>query len=98
MEASFPGPDGYLISPADPLRAAHFRLNEYLLAEEQRPPGAPFDAAAWRKLAKRNFADHIQAVLERLRWLDEHDAELQNAHLARIRLTTLLRVLYTIKA
>jgi hypothetical protein len=37
-------------------------------------------------------------VLLRLAWLDQHDAELENAHLSRIRLTTLLRMLYSIKA
>jgi hypothetical protein len=98
MEPPLPGPDGFLISPGNPLRAAHLRLNEYLLGEEQRAPATPFDAAVWRKLAKSNFADHVQAVLERLRWLDEHDAELEIAHVARIRLNTLLGVLYSIKA
>jgi hypothetical protein len=98
MELPIPGPDGFLISPSDPLRAAHLRLNDYLLAEEQRSPSTPFDAAVWRKLAKRNFAGQVRAVLERLAWLDEHDVELENAHLARLRLGTLLRVLYSIKA
>src|SRR5207245_3102085 len=98
MEPPVPGPDGFLISAGNPLRAAHLRLNDYLLGEEQRPPTTPFDAAVWRKLAKSNLADHVQAVLERLRWLDEHDAELENAHLARIRLNTLIGVLYSIKA
>jgi hypothetical protein len=93
-----PGPDGFLPSPDDPLGAEHLRLNDYLLGEEQRSPQTPFDAAIWRKLAKRRFADQIQAVLRRLAWLDAHDAELENAHLARMRLTTLLRVLYSIKA
>jgi hypothetical protein len=96
--APVPGPDGFLLSPEDPLRAEHLRLDEYLLAEEQRSPQTPFDVAIWRKLAKRHFADQIQAVLRRLAWLDAHDAELENAHLARMRLTTLLRVLYSIKA
>jgi hypothetical protein len=93
-----PGPDGFLLSSDDPLRAEHLRLNDYLLGEEQRSPQAPFDVAIWRKLAKRHFADQIQAVLRRLAWLDQHDAELESAHLARMRLTTLLRVLYSIKA
>lgn len=38
------------------------------------------------------------SVLVRLRWLDEHDRELDEAHKSRIRLRTLLRVLYSIKA
>jgi hypothetical protein len=58
-----PGPDGFLISPDDRLRAEHLRLNDYLLAEEQRSPQTAFDVAIWRKLAKRHFADQIQAVL-----------------------------------
>jgi hypothetical protein len=94
---SVPGPDGFLISADDPLRAAQLRLNDYLLAEKQRPPQTPFEVAIWRKLPKRQMADQIDAVLRRLRWLNEHDAELQNAHLARTHLGTLLRVLYTIK-
>ncbi len=98
MEPSLPCPDGFLLSPDDPLRASHERLNDYLLAEEQRPSHMPFDVAIWRKVPKRGFADQIQAVLLRLAWLNLHDAELENAHLSRIRLTTLLRVLYSIKA
>ena len=97
MEPPVPGPDGFLLSSDDPLRAAHLRLDDYLLQEELRPPQTPFDIAAWRRLAKHNFADYVQAVLRRLQWLHEHDAELVNAHLARMRLTTLLRVLYSIK-
>src|SRR5437764_12136402 len=98
MEPSIPGPDGFLLSPGDPLRAAHLRLNDYLLAEEQRPSTIPFNVAIWRKVPKRDFASQIQAVLLRLAWLDQHDAELDPAHLSRLRLTTLLRVLYSIKA
>src|SRR5438105_782056 len=98
MELSIPGPDGFLLSPDDPLRAAHMRLNDYLLADEQRQSTSPFDVATWRKVPKRELAKQIQAVLERLTWLDQHDAELETAHLSRIRLATLLRVLYTLKA
>src|SRR5260370_40107768 len=98
MELSIPCPDGFLLSPDDPLRASHMRLNDYLLAEEQRPSHLPFDVAIWRKAPKRDFANQIQAVLLRLAWLDQHDAELENAHLSRIRLATLLRVLYSMKA
>ena len=98
MEVPVPGPDGFLLSADDPLRASHLRLNEYLLTEEQRSINASFDVALWRKLAKRHMAEQITAVLRRLTWLDEHDAELENAHLARMRLATLLRVLYRIKA
>ena len=95
METAIPGPDGFLLSPDDPLHTAHVRLNDYLLAEEQRNPALmPFDAGIWRKLPKRQLVDQIRAVLERFAWLDGHDAELENAHLARLRLATLLRVLY----
>src|SRR4051812_13537957 len=98
MPTSLPGPDGFLLSSDDPLHAAQLRLNEYLLAEEQRNPSVPFDVAAWRKLPKRLVADQIAAVLGRLTWLDQHDAELENAHLARMWFITLLRVLYKFKA
>lgn len=94
-----PGPDGFLLSPDDPLRAAQLRLNDYLFAEEGRNTATtPFDVSPWRKLPKRELAGQTLAILKRLKWLDEHDAELKDAHLARIRLTTLLRVLYKIKA
>ena len=93
-----PGPDGFLLSPDDPLRAAHLRLNDYLLAEEQRDTArAPFDTATWRKLPKREMPGLVKAVLRRLAWLHQHDTDLENAHLARIRLSTLLRFLYSIK-
>jgi hypothetical protein len=98
MQGLVPGPDGFLLSPDDPLRASHLRLNDYLVAEEQRAANTQFNVAVWRKLPKRNFADQVQAVLHRLAWLDHHDAELENGHLSRIRLATLLRVLYSVKA
>ena len=93
-----PGPDGFLLSPDDPLHAAQLRLSDYLFAEEQRDPAAPVDVAIWRKLPKRLIPDQVAALLQRLAWLDQHDAELQNAHLARMRLIRLLRVLYKFKA
>jgi hypothetical protein len=99
MDLPIPGPDGFLLSPDDPLHAAHLRLNDYLLAEEQRDTArTPFDVGPWRKLPKRELPGQVQAVLRRMQWLDQHDAELENAHRARLRLVTLLRVLYTIKA
>jgi len=98
MEFDVPGPDGFLFSSTDPLRVEHLRVSEYLLSEERRPSNAPFDMAPWRKLPRHNLADHIEAVLRRLAWLHEHDAELDTAHLARLRLSALLRALYTIKA
>ena len=73
MEPAIPGPDGFLLSPNDPLHAAHVLLNDYLLAEEQRNPAlVPFDATKWRKLPKRQLVDQVRAVLERLAWLDRH--------------------------
>lgn len=98
MEQPVPGPDGFLPEPGDPLLAAHLRINDYLFAEEQRAPNAPFAVAIWRKLPKRFLVEQIQAALRRLLWLDQHDAELETAHIARARLKTLLRVLYAIKA
>ena len=94
-----PCPDGFLISPDDPLRGAHLRLNDFLVSEEQRDPATTrIDAGPWRKLPKRELPGLTLAVLQRLLWLDQHDAELDTAHLSRIRLTRLLRVLYGIKA
>jgi hypothetical protein len=95
---SFPGPDGFLVAPDDPVRAAQLRLNDYLLAEEQRSPTTPFDLSVWRKLPKREIPAQVEAILRRYRWLDLHDKELPNAHRARMRFAALLRVLYSIKA
>ncbi|MBS1803178.1 MAG: hypothetical protein JST28_07400 [Acidobacteria bacterium] len=92
-----PGPDGFLLAPSDPLRNAHLRLNEFLLAEEQRDPNSPIDAAPWRKVPKRELPGLTLAILCRMQWLGQHDADLDTAHLSRIRLVRLLRVLYTIK-
>ena len=98
MEPSVPGPDGFLVSSGDRLRGEHLRLDDYLLAEEQRAANQPFNVAIWRKVDKRKIANQIEAVLRRTAWLDQHDAELENRHLARTRLATLLRVLYSLKA
>ena len=94
-----PCPDGFLLASDDPLRTAHLRLNDFLIAEEQRDARTTaFDLSPWRKLAKRELPQQTLAVLRRIRWLDEHDAELERAHLSRIHLIRLLRVLYSIKA
>jgi hypothetical protein len=98
IDMQVPGPDGFLISPDDPLRAAHLRLDDYLFAEEQRGPSEALDVKIWRKLPKPVVAEQVEAVLRRLTWLDAHDAELENAHVSRKRLIALLRVLYTLKA
>ena len=94
-----PCPDGYLLASDDPSRALHLRLNDFLVAEEQRDVTfAAIDAGPWRKLPKRELPGQTLAILRRLAWLDQHDTELDNAHLARIRLSRLLRVLYGIRA
>jgi len=62
-----PGPDGFLLSPDDPLRAAQLRLNDYLFAEEGRNTATtPFDVSPWRKLPKRELAGQTLAILKRL--------------------------------
>ena len=92
------GPDGFPISPSDRIVAAHLRLNDFLIADTPRDPSqTPLDGGSWKKLPKRQIVDQIEAVLRRLAWLFDHDAELANAHIARLRLTQLLRVLYTVK-
>jgi len=94
-----PGPDGFLLPPDDPLRACHLRISDYLLREEQRDAArTPFDLTTWKKLPKRELVPQTQAVLKRLAWLDQHDAELENGHLSRRRLLVLLDVIYKIKA
>ena len=96
---NLPGPDGFLLDPDDRLRAAHLRLNDFLVAEEQRNPATtPLDVSPWRRLAKRELPDITLAILRRLWWLTQHDAELDSAHLSRMRLAALLRVLYSVKA
>jgi hypothetical protein len=93
-----PGPDGFLLESDDPLRTDHLRLNDFLVAEEQRDSAFEIDAGAWRKLPKPEVPHLTLAVLHRLLWLHQNDAELDTAHLSRIRLSKLLRVLHDIKA
>lgn len=96
MDNSLQGPDGFPSSPSDRLQSAHRLLNEYLLEEvhdfERFVPDPK-----WKKVPKRQAIDLIEAILRRLSWLDEHDRELREAHLARLKLIRLLRVLYTRK-
>ena len=100
MGEPIPGPDGFLATVDDPLLPAHLRIDEYLLEEEVRHRHGPqiFDITRWRKLSKRELAAQIQAVLHRMTWLYRHDSDLRNGHVARLRLTGLLRALYSIKA
>lgn len=94
-----PCPDGFLLSPDDPLRAAHVRLNDFLIEEGQRNAAVTtLDVKPWRKLPKRELPQQTLAVLRRIQWLEEHDTELENAHRSRIILARLLRVLYGIRA
>jgi hypothetical protein len=98
MESSMPGPDGFPLSRSDRLYTAHLLLNDYLTVEGQRDPERTSpDLEMWKKLPKRQLIDQIEALLRRLDWLYQHDADLENAHLARLRLTRLLRLLYTRK-
>jgi hypothetical protein len=98
MEPAIPGPDGFLTSRDDPHYAAHLRLNDYLHTEEKRAGTlTPFDVGVWRRIPKKQIAGQVEAVLRPIVWLYEHDSELDNGHLAPTRLTTLLRVLYTMK-
>ena len=95
MNDSLPGPDGFPLSPSDRLHAAQLLLNEYLTTEVVHDPErfSP-DPTRWKKLPKRQAIDLIEAVLRRLIWLREHDSELPKAHLSRLQLVRLLRVLY----
>ena len=55
------------------------------------------DLSKWKKLKKRQIIDLIEASLNRYAWLREHDAEIPNAHLERLKLIDLLRTLHTVK-
>ena len=55
------------------------------------------DLSKWKKLPKRQIIDLIEMILRRYAWLREHDAELPDAHIARMKLVHLLRTLYTVK-
>lgn len=95
----YPGPDGFLLATDDPLHAEHMRLNEFLVELGPSNPGsAPVDARPWKKLPKSELPAQTLAVLRRLNWLFAHDRELETAHVSRIWLSKLLRVLNGIKA
>ena len=92
-----PGPDGFPLSQSDRNYDTQLLLNDYLLTEEILDPERFSPDPKWRKLPKRETIDLIEAVLRRLAWLHEHDAELSNAHLTRLKLIKLLRVFYARK-
>jgi len=59
------------------LRNFHLRLNDFLVAEEQRDPGKnALDLRPWRKLPRRELPGQTLAILDRIRWLEEHPAAL----------------------
>lgn len=90
-------PDGFPLSLSARLYNSHLLLNDYLVDHMPLDPLSRPDAAKWKKLPKSEAIDLIEALLGRLLWLYQHDSELQNGHLARVRLTQLLRLLYTRK-
>ena len=66
-------------------------------SDEQITAALALDPKALKKLPKREAIDLVEALLRRLAWLDQHDSELANAHVDRLQLVQLLRVLYTMK-
>ncbi|HKR62058.1 MAG TPA: hypothetical protein VJS64_20385 [Pyrinomonadaceae bacterium] len=91
------GPDGFPLAGDDRLHDAHLLLNEYLAEEVPDLERFAPDPSKWRKIPKRQVIDLIEAILRRLTWLLVHDHELRNAHVARLMLERLLRVMYTRK-
>ena len=90
--------DGFPISPSDRLYNSHLLLNDYLIARAAHDPASTWpDTAKWKRLPKRQAIDLIEAVLRRLSWLYQNDSKVETGHLSRIRLTQLLRILYTRK-
>ncbi|HSB27395.1 MAG TPA: hypothetical protein VLE19_06065 [Pyrinomonadaceae bacterium] len=96
MDSTLRGLDGFPFSESDSLAAEHLLLNDYLSHEvtdfERFSPDPK-----WKKLPKRQTIDLIEAVLRRINWLVAHDADLRDAHLSRLKLIKLLRLLYTRK-
>jgi len=89
-------PDTFSLSQSDPLYEAHLLLNAYLSTEVHDLERFVPDQT-WKKLPKRQTIDMIEAVLRRFTWLREHDAELTDGHISRIKLVKLLRVFYSRK-
>ena len=72
-------------------------LLEDYLAEEVQDFERFTPDPKWKKLPKRQSIDLIKIILHRLQWLRDNDSNLADAHLSRIKLVKLLRVLYSRK-
>src|SRR5262245_1972599 len=96
MDHTQHGLDGFSFQNSDRLAPVQLLLNEYV-AE----PVIDFERFVpdpkWKKLPKRQTIDLIEAVLQRLNWLVEHDADLRDAHFSRLKLIKLLPQLYSRK-
>jgi len=96
MDSTIEGLDGFTFQQTDRLAPLYLMLNEYI-AE----PVTDFERFVpdqkWKKLPKRQTVDLIEAVLRRIAWLIENDADLRDAHFPRLKLIKLLRQLYTRK-
>jgi len=71
-------------------------LDEYLI-ETPFDPNRDADISKWKKLKKSLIVNLIIEALRRYTWLREHDAELPDAHIARLKLKRLLLGLHTVK-
>ena len=92
------GADGFSFSASDKLSASHLLLEERLTDGLSVDVDARIDLSKWKKVPPKALVPElIEAILRRLIWLREHDAELRQGHIARIKLVQLLRVLYTRK-
>ena len=87
-------PDSFPVSKTDRLYSQHLLLNDYLV-EGVRDLERFTPDPKWKKLPKRQSIDLIEAILPRLKWLRDNDAQIPAAHVFRLKLVRLLRVLYT---
>jgi len=65
-------------------------LDAYLIDDHQ-------NLTKYKKLPKRQIIELIEASLRKYTWLREHDAELPDAHVARLKFAKLLQTLHTTK-
>ena len=100
-DVPLPGPDGFLLSRADPHYAAHLLLNDYLVAEEAREAAGPLQTwpniSKWKKLPRQQQVDLVTAALMRITWLRDHRDEMENAGASSDRFRRVLRQLYAAK-